>query len=214
MRRNRFCGSVSWARSRSSITGRYEWYSTMHLALTCEDDELMNIVEELYVKAFQATKHETDVIRIDSLQELQLSSKNSPILPSQGHDLQPIGFKSNRSKNKRPGRRGTPQCAFCQKNKRGKCTPCIRKPHRPGVPCEPCRKKGYDAKQCGDRTFGPSGPKETFDAFENVVIGNTPASPTIVDSVSIEDRRLISMQGWGIPRRLKSLLDAMQPDNL
>jgi len=115
MRRNRFCGSVSWARSRSSITGRYEWYSTMHLALTCEDDELMNIVEELYFKAFQGTKHETDVMRIDSLQELQLSSKNSPILPGHGHDLQPIGFKSNRWKNKRPGRRGTPQCAFCQK---------------------------------------------------------------------------------------------------
>jgi len=73
MRRNRFCGSVYWARSRSSIAGRSGWYSTMHLALTCQDDELMNIVEELHVQAFQGTKQESDVMRIDSLQELNLS---------------------------------------------------------------------------------------------------------------------------------------------
>jgi len=171
----------------------------MHLALTCQDDELMNIVEELHVKAFQGTKQESDVMRMDSLQELYLSSNDSSILPADGPDLQPVRFKSNLSKKKRRGRPGTLQCASCRKNKRGKSAPRIREPHRPGVPCEPCRKKGYDAKTCGDRTLGPSGPKETFDTLEKVGSGSIHLDPSLADSVRREDHRTW-MQPPDIPR--------------
>ena len=68
----------------------------------------------------------------------------------------------------------------------------MRNPHHPDVPCDPCKKKGFDAKKCGVRTWGPKGEKETFNKPETVV--KTPIS--VPNNLTQVTRR--TMQTWGI----------------
>jgi len=96
------------------------------------------------------------------------------------------------SHGKRPGRAGSLLCRHCRKDKRGKAAPCVRNPNRRDVPCDPCKKKGFTAEECGPRTWGPHGANETFDP--DPIFTAPPSIPH-----NFVQMRHLAMQGWRIP---------------
>ena len=93
------------------------------------------------------------------------------------------------SHGRKPGRAGSLLCPPCRSAKRGNKAPCVRNPHRRGVPCDPCKKKGFTAEKCGVRTKGPNGAEESFNTSYAVAVTSTFATDI--------NRRV--MQEYGIP---------------